>query len=80
LYVLYDISERPIYVGESNDIRKRIGDEQSGHWDKFWYKKPIVYSAAYIQIEDQELRKKIEAVIIKFMRSNAVINKQGVSR
>ncbi|MEO6182483.1 MAG: helix-turn-helix domain-containing protein [Verrucomicrobiota bacterium] len=36
IYVLYDISERPIYVGEGSNVRKRITD----HEEKFWFKRP----------------------------------------
>lgn len=76
IYVLYDISERPIYVGQAQEIRSRIRD----HKDKFWFKEPIVESAAYIRVDDKELRNRLEEVLIKFMKSNAVLNKQKVGR
>lgn len=76
IYVLYDISERPIYVGEGKSVRKRIRD----HEDKFWFKRPIVETASWIQVDDENLRRQIEAILIKFLKSNAVINKQHVSR
>lgn len=80
IYVFYDISERPIYVGKAEDISKRVRDSHTGHWDKFWYRAPIVQTGAYVRIDDETLRNQIEAVMIKFMKSNAVINKQGVIR
>ncbi len=76
IYVLYDISERPIYVGEGRDVKKRIKD----HEEKFWFKRPIVQSASWIAIADDELRRKVETILIKFLKSNAVINKQNVDR
>lgn len=76
IYVLYDISERPIYVGEGGNVKKRIRD----HEDKFWFKRPIVESASWIEIKDSTLRKQIETLLIKFLKSNAVINKQNVDR
>jgi transcriptional regulator with XRE-family HTH domain len=76
VYVLYDISERPIYVGQGSSIRRRIQD----HEEKFWFKAPIVSEAAYIKIEDGALRKKIETILIRFLKRNAVINKQNVER
>lgn len=76
IYVLYDISERPIYVGEGEDVRKRIKD----HEEKFWFKRPIIESASWIKVEDATLRKRIETLMIKFLKSNAVINKQNVER
>lgn len=76
IYVLYDISERPVYVGESDNIKRRIRT----HEDKFWFKRPIVETAAYVRIDDKTLRKQVEATMIRFLRSNAVINKQNVER
>jgi|SRR5271165_1237054 len=34
IYVFYDISDRPIYVGQGDDVGKRIID----HFEKFWFK------------------------------------------
>jgi len=76
IYVFYDVSERPIYVGESDNIRRRIGD----HEDKFWFKSPIVESAAFVRIDNRELRRQVEATMIRFLKSNAVINRQNVTR
>jgi transcriptional regulator with XRE-family HTH domain len=48
VYVLYDISDRPVYVGQSSRIRDRI----RGHVDKFWYRSPVVEKAAFVRVED----------------------------
>ncbi len=76
IYVLYDISDRPIYVGEGESIKKRITD----HEEKFWFKPPIVEKGSYLIIKDKSLREQIEKVLIKFLKSNAVLNKQHVER
>ena len=76
IYVLYDISERPIYVGQGADIKRRIRD----HRDKFWFKSPIVEAGAYVKINEKELRERVETLLIRFLKSNAVINKQNVDR
>lgn len=76
VYVLYDISDRPIYVGRSQNIARRIRE----HDDKFWFKRPIVNHASYIEIPDKTLRDQVEQILIKFLKSNAVINKQSVDR
>lgn len=76
VYVFYDISDRPIYVGEAGDIAKRVKD----HEEKFWFKDPIVHNGAYVEIQDKTLRRQVEQVLIKFLKSNAVINKQLVER
>jgi transcriptional regulator with XRE-family HTH domain len=76
VYVLYDVAERPIYVGEGANIKRRIRD----HHEKFWFKSPIVETAAYVKIDEERLRRKVEAVLIRFLKSNAVINKKNVDR
>ena len=76
IYVFYDISDRPIYVGEGSNVRRRITD----HEEKFWFKRPIIESASWIRVDDGTLRKQIETLLIKFLKSNAVINKQHVER
>lgn len=77
VYVFYDISDRPIYVGESGDIRRRIKND---HTEKFWYRTPIVEKASYVRVEDQKLRRQLENTLIKFLKSNAVINQKQVDR
>jgi transcriptional regulator with XRE-family HTH domain len=76
IYVLYDISDRPIYVGQGQKISARLRD----HQEKFWYRPPIVQNAAYVGITDKILREQIEKVLIKFLKSNAVLNQQNVER
>lgn len=74
VYVFYDISDRPIYVGQSSNIQKRIKQ----HFDRFWFKAPIVSAGSFIQIDNKELRSSIEGLLIKFLKSNAVLNTRGV--
>jgi transcriptional regulator with XRE-family HTH domain len=76
IYVFYDISDRPVYVGMSGSISGRIRE----HNDRFWFKRPIVERASYVPVKDKKLRKQIETILIKFLKSNAIINKQGVER
>jgi transcriptional regulator with XRE-family HTH domain len=42
VYVFYDVSERPVYVGKAANIARRVAD----HADAFWFKYPIVANAA----------------------------------
>jgi transcriptional regulator with XRE-family HTH domain len=76
IYVLYDISDRPIYVGQGQKISARLRD----HHEKFWFRAPIVQNAAYVGVESKQLREQIEKVLIKFLKSNAVLNQQNVDR
>ena len=41
---------------------------------------PIVQNAAYVGISNKALREQVEKVLIKFLKSNAVLNKQNVDR
>jgi transcriptional regulator with XRE-family HTH domain len=76
VYVFYDVSERPIYVGKA----RRIADRVKDHKEKFWFRQPVVTNAAYVKINDQKLRHQVEQIMIKFLKKNAVINKQSVDR
>ena len=75
-YVLYDVADRPIYVGKS----RRISDRIKYHQDRFWFKEPTVEKAAYIEVPDDDLRGKLEKILIKFLKSNAVLNKHHAGR
>lgn len=76
VYVFYDVSDHPLYVGRSDNIRRRVRE----HQDKFWFKAPIVQSASYVRVDDDQLRTQVEQVLIRFLKSNAVLNKQHVDR
>jgi len=76
IYVLYDISERPIYVGQGQKISSRLKE----HHQKFWFRAPIVQNGAYVGVDNKTLREQIEKVLIKFLKSNAVLNQQNVDR
>jgi hypothetical protein len=76
VYVLCDISQRPIYVGKASKIAVRLND----HSSRFWYKRPLVETGAYIEIGDPLLRDQIETVLIQFLKNNAVINRQKTVR
>jgi transcriptional regulator with XRE-family HTH domain len=76
VYVLYDISQRPIYVGKASKIAARLND----HSTRFWYKRPLVETGAYVEIPNAVLRDQIETVLIQFLNNNAVINKHKTVR
>jgi len=75
VYVLYDISQRPIYVGKSKNIKTRLRQHSNGN---FWFRQPIVVYGSFIQVEDPRLRHQLEQTLIKFLKLNAVINVQSV--
>ena len=71
VYVLYDKSKRPAYIGQSNRISRRIRD----HSEKRWYIEPLVQSGKFVQIEDTELRKSVERALIRLLDSYALVNR-----
>lgn len=75
IYVLYDKSNRPVYIGQSNNIRTRI----SQHMEKKWFLPPIIESAGYIKITDEDIRKFVESCLIKTCRSLLLINKKDMT-
>lgn len=77
VYVFYDVSDRPVYVGKSQEISKRVGEHAK---NAFWFRRPIVDHGAYLKIADPKLRHQVEQVLIKFLKSNAVLNEQSVDR
>lgn len=74
VYVLYDISQRPIYVGKAT---KNISNRLRSHLSTFWFRTPIVHFGSYIEVKDPRLCHQLEQVLIKFLKSSAVINKQS---
>ena len=46
----------------------------------FWFKSPIFESASYIPSKHEDPRQQVETVLIKFLKSNAVLNNQQVDR
>jgi len=77
IYVLYDITDRPVYVGKSeSSIRKRIQE----HKEKKWFTRPYVSKAAYVQIMEPDMIARVEKLLIRFLKSNALVNKALVER
>ncbi|MCA3006015.1 MAG: helix-turn-helix domain-containing protein [bacterium] len=76
VYVLYDRTNRPVYVGQSINIESRIKD----HRQKKWFIEEFISTASYIEVVDDTLRKQIEMLLIKFMKTNALLNERGVDR
>ena len=80
VYVFYDISQRPVYVGQSVNVKRRLKQYTEGTRRPWWFAKPIVESASFIPVEDEPTRKQLEKIMITFLKSNAVLNKTYVRR
>lgn len=77
VYVFYDITDRPVYVGKSkSNVRGRVKDHQT----RFWFKPPLVVRGSFLAIDDPAMCDKIEAILIKFLGNHALLNAKGVIR
>jgi transcriptional regulator with XRE-family HTH domain len=76
VYVLYDATERPIYIGMSEDIGRRIRE----HSMKKWFIQPVVSAAGAIQIADKKLRRQVEKALIKVLGRSLLINQQDTGK
>jgi hypothetical protein len=77
VYVFYDITGRPVYVGMSRtNVRLRVKDHQT----RFWFKHPLVVRGAFLAIADPDLCAKIEMILIKFLGQHALLNAKGAAR
>lgn len=77
IYVFYDITDRPVYVGKSHsNVRLRIKD----HSTRFWFKEPLVVRGAFLHVPDKDACSKIEMILIKFLGKHALLNQKGAVR
>ncbi|WEK38934.1 MAG: hypothetical protein P0Y50_10275 [Candidatus Brevundimonas colombiensis] len=77
IYVFYDITDRPVYVGKSHsNVRLRIKD----HATRFWFKEPLVVRGAFLHVPDRDACSKIEMILIKFLGKHALLNQKGAVR
>jgi transcriptional regulator with XRE-family HTH domain len=83
IYILNAVNDkghrkRPVYVGTSDNLRRRMGewaDDKRGVW---WFRKPIVGLVGYVEIDDEALRKQIEKILTKGLDPLLIFNDQNV--
>jgi len=74
IYVFYDQVKRPVRIGETDDLRRRLKEYEQNYW---WFRPPTVESFAYVKVSDSEFRRKAEKVMIRLLGGNIVFNSQG---
>jgi transcriptional regulator with XRE-family HTH domain len=74
VYIFYDVSGRPIYVGMSP--KRPIRDRVREHYEQFWFKKPIVDLASYVEIHDENLCAQVGQTLLRFLKSNVVLTQR----
>jgi transcriptional regulator with XRE-family HTH domain len=77
VYVLYDKTARPVYVGRAT--KRHISVRIPEHYEKFWFRRPVIDSGRYIEIPGEELCARTETLLIKVLDRHLLLNRQGVS-
>jgi transcriptional regulator with XRE-family HTH domain len=73
VYVLYDELKRPVRIGETEDLRRRMREYKRDAW---WCRPPTVDSFAYVEVSDPKMRRNTEVVMIKLIGAHAIFNIQ----
>lgn len=77
VYVYYDRTERPIYVGRTNNLRRR--NKQHQEQDR-WFFRRLVERGGYFRVDGDTQRTQLEKVLIQFLGRNTLFNKQGTKK
>lgn len=73
VYAFYDSVGRPVRIGETGHLRTRMRQYKDDCW---WFREPTVETFAYVVMDDEETRKRIEKILIKLVGSRAIFNRQ----
>lgn len=73
VYVYYDRTDRPIYIGQTNNLRRRNIQHQEN--DK-WFFRRLVERGAFIELKVKAERDRTERLLIHFLGRNTMFNKQ----
>lgn len=73
VYALFSPTNIVLYVGKAQNVRSRI----ASHREKKWFLQDIIEYGMLFYSDDENERKKIEDILIKFLRTNAWLNKAG---
>lgn len=70
VYILYDKKKRPLYVGRTDDLKRRFQEHEK---DSIRFVTWVEYFA-YVVVKDEGFRKKMESVMIKVLGEDALFN------
>ena len=73
VYALFSPTNVVMYVGKAQNVRSRI----ASHREKKWFLEDIIEYGMLFYSDDPDDRTRIEDILIKFLRSNAWLNKAG---
>lgn len=80
IYVFFDRSGRPMYVGESGDIQRRLRNYVNDDRGVHWMRMPIVSSMHFIPIIDLRIRRAVEKAMIRSMSRVLLFNRNHIDR
>lgn len=72
IYVFYDSLHRPVRIGETADLERRIKDYQQ----MYWFRPPTAETFAYIIVKEPAVRAQVEKTMIKLVGEHAIFNIQ----
>jgi transcriptional regulator with XRE-family HTH domain len=72
IYVFYDSLDRPVRIGETEDLERRMKEYQQ----MYWFRPPTAETFAYITVKDPKVRAQIEKIMIKLVGEHAIFNIQ----
>lgn len=75
VYIFYDRNSRPLYVGQTSNLRRRVKQ----HREKYWFRAELLESASFIPIKDAKLRARVEEVLLYVLRDITVLNERGIN-
>jgi transcriptional regulator with XRE-family HTH domain len=73
VYVYYDRTDRPIYIGQTSSLRRRNVQHQE---NEKWFFRRLVERGAYIELKAKADRDRTEKLLIHFLGRNTMFNKQ----
>jgi len=72
IYVFYDSLHRPVRIGGTEDLTRRMKEYQQ----MYWFRPPTAETFAYIVVKDPKFRSQAEKVMIKLVGEHAIFNIQ----
>lgn len=72
IYVFYDSLDRPVRIGETEDLERRMKEYQQ----MYWFRPPTAETFAYIVVKDPKVRAQVEKIMIKLVGEHAIFNIQ----
>lgn len=75
VYVIFDAQKRPVRIGETGNLRRRLTEYEKYYW---WWRPPTAVAFAYFLVQGgAESRKKFERLATQLVGEHAIFNEQN---